>query len=300
MTQTEMVGYGAIALIGIGVGGAAYTLGLNPATATPILGLRGLKRRKALADGGLFATIEPIVRFVAGLMGLVPLGRLRRKIDDQLVQAGDLLGLTPDEHLAMSALSSLVFLLGALGLRDVIGTSPAILIFVMGTGGLLMHLRVTAEIQRRQRNINRALPVTIDLAALCMGAGLDFPGALRQIIDKALEPGEPLHEEMSRILHVLDLGRTRREALESFAERVPTEAVKEFVSSVIQAEERGNPLSEVLRIQARMLRMRRSVEAEQNASKAGLMMMIPLLLIFASIIMLLLGPFLLNGAKTGF
>jgi tight adherence protein C len=81
---------------------------------------------------------------------------------------------------------------------------------------------------------------------------------------------------------------------------VPTEAVKEFVSSVIQAEEKGNPLSEVLRIQARMLRMRRSVAAEQNASRAGLMMMIPLLLIFASIILLLLGPFIINGMKSGF
>ena len=49
-----------------------------------------------------------------------------------------------------------------------------------------------------------------------------------------------------------------------------------------------------------MLRMRRSVAAEQNASRAGLMMMIPLLLIFASIILLLLGPFIINGMKSGF
>lgn len=300
MTQAEMIGYGAVGLLGLSIGITAYALGLNPPTATPLLGLRGLKRRKALADGGIFPTVEPIIRFVAGLVSLVPLGRLRRRLDAQLMHAGDLLGLTPDEHVAMSTLSALCFLLAALAFKDIIGTSPAVLVFVMGSGAMLVHLRVTAEIQRRQRNINRALPVTIDLCALCMGAGLDFPGALRQIIDKALAPGEPLHEEMSRILHVLELGRTRREALESFAERVPTEPVKEFVSSVIQAEERGNPLSEVLRIQARMLRMRRSVQAEQNASRAGIMMMIPLLLIFASIIILLLGPFLINGAKSGF
>jgi tight adherence protein C len=300
MTELDLLAYGAITLVGLGLVVASYALGLNPPTTSPYLGLRGLKRQKALQEGGSFATFEPIIRFVAGLVGHLPLGRLRTRLERQLIQAGDLLGLTPDEHIAMSTLSALGFLLGALAFRDVIGTSPAVLIFVMGSGAMLVHLRVTGEIARRQRYVDRALPVTIDLAALCMGAGLDFPGALRQIIDKALAPGEPLHEEMSRILQMLDLGRTRKEALLSFAERVPTEAVKEFVSSVIQAEEKGNPLSEVLRIQARMLRMRRSVAAEQNASRAGLMMMIPLLLIFASIILLLLGPFIINGMKSGF
>jgi len=300
MTELDLLAYGAVALVGLGLVVASYALGLNPPTVSPYLGLRGLKRQKALQEGGSFATFEPIIRFVAGLIGHLPLGKLRSRLEKQLIQAGDLLGLTPDEHIAMSVLSAFGFLLAGLAMRDIIGTSPAVLIFIMGSGAMLVHLRVTAEIQRRQRYVDRALPVTIDLAALCMGAGLDFPGALRQIIDKALPAGEPLHEEMSRILQVLELGRTRREALEQFADRVPTEAVKEFVSSVIQAEEKGNPLSEVLRIQARMLRMRRSVKAEQNASRAGLMMMIPLLLIFASIILLLLGPFIINGMKSGF
>ena len=233
-------------------------------------------------------------------MSHVPLGGLRSRIDTNLIQAGDLLGLTPDEHLALSTLSALLFLLVALTFRSVIGTSPVVLAFIVGSGALLVHLRVSGEIQRRQRLIDRGLPVTIDLAALCMGAGLDFPGALRQIIDKALSPRDPLHEEMSRVLQMLELGRTRRETLQSFAERVPTEAVKEFVGSVIQAEEKGNPLSEVLRIQARMLRMRRSVRAEEKASRAGLMMLVPMLLIFSSIIILLLGPFIIHGMATGF
>jgi len=59
---------------------------------------------------------------------------------------------------------------------------------------------------------------------------------------------------------------------------------------VVQAEEKGTPLADVLRVQARMLRMRRSVRAEEAAARAGLLMMIPLLMVFACVFLLLLGP----------
>jgi tight adherence protein C len=300
VTARELLLGGAIALLAGALGVVTYVLGSVPATVSPHLGLRGLKRRQALARGGAFAVIEPLVRAVAGLVAHLPLPGLRGRIESSLTQAGDMLGLTADEQIAISILSGLGFLGVALVLHDVIGSTPAVMAIVIGSGAMVPHFRVSSEIQRRQRQVDRSLPVAIDLAALCMGAGLDFPGALRQIIDKSLVAGEPLHEELSRILQLLELGRTRREALLSFGERVPTEAVRDFVSSTVQAEEKGNPLVEVLRIQARMLRMRRSVRAEQAASRAGVMMMVPLMLIFGSIILILLGPFIINGMDSGF
>lgn len=300
LRATEILGCAAVGLLGLALAIAGHALARVPAARTPALGLRGLKRKQALGRGGLFATIEPLMRFVAGLIARLPIARARRRAEAQLVQAGDLLGLTGDEHLALSVLAACGFVLVALALPGVIGGSPAVLTILLVSGALLPHLRVSAEIQRRRRQVDRALPGAIDLAALCMGAGLDFPGTLRQIIEKSLSPDEPLHEELGRILQLLDLGRTRREALESFAERVPTEAVRDFVSSAIQAEEKGNPLAEVLRVQARMLRMRRSIHAEQAASRAGVLMIVPLMLIFGSIVLLLLGPFLMNGMNTGF
>ncbi|HEU5055661.1 MAG TPA: hypothetical protein VFU21_04025, partial [Kofleriaceae bacterium] len=102
MTELDLLAYGAIALVGLGLVVASYALGLNPPTVSPYLGLRGLKRQKALQEGGSFATVEPIVRFVAGLVGHLPLGRLRTRLERQLIQAGDLLGLTADEHIALS------------------------------------------------------------------------------------------------------------------------------------------------------------------------------------------------------
>src|SRR5690606_11854976 len=99
----------------------------------------------------------------------------------------------------------------------------------------------------------------IDLAAMCLAAGLDFPGSVRQIVLKTPAKNAPLREEFANILQELELGRTRRQALENFADRVPHEAVHDFVGSVVQSEEKGNPLAETLTIQATMLRMRRTV-----------------------------------------
>ncbi len=125
---------------------------------------------------------------------------------------------------------------------------------------------------------------------MCMGAGLDFPGSLRQIIDSAAEPDEPIFEEFAQILRELELGYTRRRALQGFASRVPTAAVRELVNSVAQAEEKGTPLASVLTIQSQTQRLRRSVAAEQGASAAALMLLGPMTLIFVCVIALLLGP----------
>lgn len=291
--------YASVAMIASGVALGIFTLARNPPVDTPRLGMRGLKRQLALAEGGSFASIEPLMRLVAGWVAHLPLGDRRRQIDEMLKHSGGWLGLTANEFVALSGLGVVGFT--ALGLASVIlADLPSILVFFFaGLGGILPYIRVSGEVQRRFKEVNRALPGAIDLASLCMGAGLDFPGSLRQIVDKAGRR-DSLVEEMQFILQELELGRTRKQALENFADRVPTEAVRDFVGTVIQSEEKGNPMAEVLRIQANMLRMRRSVMAEEAAARAAVLLMGPLMLIFGAIILVLLGPFIVNSMESGF
>lgn len=292
-------GYAGMALMVAGLSLGIFTLARNPPVDTPRLGMRGLKRAHALAAGGSFTSIEPLMRMVAGWCAHLPLGDKRRQIDEMLKHAGGWLGLTANEFVALSLLGLFGFTIGglvAVSLADL----PNVLVFFFGGLGLILpYVRATGEVQRRFKEVNRALPGSIDLASLCMGAGLDFPGSLRQIVDKAGRR-DALVEELTFILQELDLGRTRRQALENFADRVPTEAVRDFVGTVIQSEEKGNPLAEVLRIQANMLRMRRSVMAEESAARAAVLMMGPLMLIFCAIILVLLGPFIVNSMQSGF
>lgn len=291
--------YVSAAMICSGLALGVFTLARNPPVDTPRLGVRGLKRQQALAEGGSFTTIEPLMRMVAGWVAHLPLGDRRRQIDEMLKHAGGWLGLTANEFIALSFLGFVGFTIGGMTAVTLADLPSAMVFFFAGLGGILPYVRASGEVQRRFKEVNRALPGAIDLASLCMGAGLDFPGSLRQIVDKAGRR-DSLVEELSFILQELDLGRTRRQALENFADRVPTEAVRDFVGTVIQSEEKGNPLAEVLRIQANMLRMRRSVMAEEAAARAAVLMMGPLMLIFGAIILVLLGPFIVNSMESGF
>lgn len=295
----QVWGYTALALVVSGIGLGVFTLARNPAVDTPRLGMRGLKRAQALDEGGSFASIEPLMRLVAGWIAHLPLGDRRRRIDEMLKHSGDWLGLTANEFVALSVLGFLFFTV--MGLASVtLAELPSIMVFFFaGLGGILPYVRATGEQQRRFKEVNRALPGAIDLASLCMGAGLDFPGSIRQLVDKAGRR-DSLVEEFQFLLRELELGRTRRQALENFADRCPTEAVRDFVGTVVQSEEKGNPLAEVLRIQATMLRMRRSVMAEESAARAAVLMMGPLMLIFGAIILVLLGPFIVNSMDSGF
>ena len=299
MSPTRLLGFGALALIAGGLFVITFILGRNPPAKRPELGLRGLKRRRALEAGGLFKTCEPAMRLMAGWFEGVPMPKLRKQVQEQITYAGDWLGLSANEFIAltlMCAVGMVGFGFFAVFMLDL----PVILVMVAAfMGAYIPWSRLTGEAAERFKQVNRSLPTSIDLAALCMSAGLDFPGAVKQIVDKSSSKDVVIKEEFGRILQELDLGHTRRKALEGFSERVPTDPVKDFVNTVVQAEAKGTPLSEILMIQARMLRMRRSVMAEENAAKAGIMMMGPLMLMFVCIILLLLGPFVVKWMATG-
>jgi tight adherence protein C len=136
--------------------------------------------------------------------------------------------------------------------------------------------------------------------ALAMSAGLDFPGAVRQVVEKSSDPYDPLVEELGWILHKLGLGLTRRQALEEFAVRVPVGVVVEFVGAVVQAEERGHPVARVLQVQASQSRQQRSVRAEESAAKAGVALNGPLLLLFLSVFVLILVPIVIRVSRSAF
>jgi tight adherence protein C len=258
------------------------------------LGLRGLKRQRALGANETWAALEPLVRWLGVRVSGIPTDEQRAAIDKQIGLAGDYMGLTADEFLALSIITSVIgFFVGIVGgyLFDLGG-----IMVIVGTllGGSIPYMQVSGVAQDRMKQVSRGLPYFIDVMALCMGAGLDFPGAIRKVVEQSSNPDDPLVEEFTLILQTLNLGRTRKEALLEFARRAPVEAAIEFVNSLIQAEERGNPVAEVLLIQAAISRQRRSVRAEELAAKAGVKMIGPLMLVFFCVMGLLLGPAMMS------
>lgn len=273
-----------------GVSALVFGLAMMPVADRPTLGSRGLNRAKALRRGGPFFLVEPLLRVLAAWVAALPIERVRRSLRRSLIHAGDYLGLSADELIGMCALSGFALAMAAALVCETLELSRMLVVGALCLGGMAPWFRVLAVARARARRISRGLPGAVELAAMCMSAGLDFPGSLRRIVDAAADPNDPVIEEFSRVLQELDLGHTRRHAMQGFAKRVPAAHVREFVNSVIQAEDKGSPLVSVLTIQAQTQRLRRSIAAEETASEAALMLLGPMVLIFLCVIVLLLGP----------
>lgn len=248
---------------------AAAVLSVRPASGAT-LGYRGLQRKRILAESALFRLVEPPMRYLASVVSELPLGRLRLFQAASLKRADDFLGLSPDEWSALSLLSGACFFALGLWVRSAVSGSALLPWVGLALGAALPSLRLFEVVRKREKVIGRNLPQSIEIAAMCMDAGLDFPGTLRLLAQDPLR--DPLCREFRVILEELDLGHTRREALLQFARRVRSEPVRDFVNAVVQAEEKGNPLAKALQVQGRMLSMRRSVLAEEAAARAGVLM----------------------------
>jgi len=283
---------------GLGLTGAGLFVGTWSAVASPSriatrLGRRGKRRMEAIAKNSSWARVEPLVRWLGVRVGKFIPDSVEESFDKQILYAGDYLGLLAQEYVALMILSGLLgTVMGAA--VDVLAKTHGLAIIAFGMFGFIApYFEITGAVQRRFLDINRSLPYAVDLFALGMSAGLDFPGAVRQYVSKAM-PDDPLADEVEYLLQMLQLGHTRGSALREFALRVPTDPVREFVNTVVHAEEKGHPLADALTIQAGVSRMRRTVRAEEEAAKAGVKLIIPLTLIFGAMLALLLGPILVK------
>ena len=267
----------------------ALVLASTPTPLPSSLGIRGLKRARSVRSR-IWADFEPLVRWTGARLAPFLTSRARARLDAQISFAGDPAGITPEEYVALCMLSGI----GALCLGSTLCSLfdlPAVCAVVGGVlGAALPWQYFSGAAQRREQSVQQSLPYVVDLLALALGAGIDFPGALRQVSEKASDPDDPMMGEVSYILQELLVGKTRRQAMLEFAVRCPYEAVQEFVSAVVKAEQRGNPLAEVLQIQASSSRTRRTVHAEESAAKAGVQLIVPCALVFISVLLIIVAP----------
>jgi tight adherence protein C len=298
MRAAEIFGYVAVACYFVAMLLAIYTISILPNPQSSHLGVRGMKRAQSLQATPLWPEVEPIVRWLGARIAPILPARYRAELDRMLVASGEFWGLMPQEFIALSLVSCGTGL--TLGSMYGIVLGKGMLYVVIGAcaGLALPYLYISGLEQERLQRVQNSLPHVIDLLALGLSAGLDFPASVRQVVEKSGNPDDPLREELSLILQELEVGKTRKEALLRFSERVPSDSVREFVVTVVQSEERGNPLEETLRIQAQASRQRRSVRAEETASKAGMKMMLPMVLLLVAVMLLIVGPLALTIGKT--
>jgi tight adherence protein C len=155
-------------------------------------------------------------------------------------------------------------------------------------GFFLPNLLIQSRIERRQKSIRKAMPDALDLLTICVEAGLGFDGAMSKVNEKW---DNELSLAFGRVLREIQLGKLRRDALRDMAERIGIAEMTSFVAAIIQSEQLGVSMAKVLRIQSDQMRMKRRQAAEEEAHKAPIKMLFPMvLLIFPTILIILLGP----------
>ena len=157
-------------------------------------------------------------------------------------------------------------------------------------GFYLPDIMLKSKIQKRQAEILGNFSTTVDLAALIIESGLDYLTAFERIISIA-KVKTVLEEELDKTLNEIKLGYSRREALERFSNRTGVQEVRSLVGLIIQSDELGTSLVDLLRNFSSDLRSRRMSRAEKLAAQASTKMLLPLFLfIFPTIFILILSP----------
>jgi tight adherence protein C len=166
-------------------------------------------------------------------------------------------------------------------------------------GFYLPVILVKNLIARRQLSIRQAWSDALDLLLICVESGMTVEPALQRVAREIGSVSVPLAEELTLTVAELSYLQDRRKAFENLAKRTGMPTVKSVVTSLIQSERYGTPLSTALRVLAQENRDSRMQEAEKKAAALPPKLTVPMILFFLpAVFVVILGPAILNMMKT--
>ncbi len=244
-----------------------------------------------LAQPLFIRLFAPLLKKFAGITTKLTPQNIKKQTEHLLEIAGFPYGLTVNDFLVVKLAAPILGVVGAFfAVNEEQGMQMKMMILV---AGLVLGLRIPdfflkRQATKRQLKLTDELPDNLDLLTVSVEAGLGFDQALLKVVEKTRGP---LAQEFKKVLHEVRIGKPRRDALKEMSGRVGVEELQTFVAAVVQAEQLGVSIGNVLRIQAQQLRQKRRLKAEEKAQKAPVKMLIPMILfIFPSLFIVLLGP----------
>lgn len=235
--------------------------------------------------------LKPIVGSLASfIMSHTP----KATVEDmrrRLILAGNPNGLEVADFLGIKGVVAL--LLGGLFFAILVRSSSILAAIAVGgilavLGFYLPNIWLAQKISGRKKEITRALPDVLDLLTISVEAGLGFDAAIQKVTEKW---DNALTRELRRVISEMRMGKARRDALRDLAIRTDVPDVNTFTAAIIQADQLGVSIANVLHVQADQMRVRRRQRAEEAAHKAPIKMLFPMVfLIFPAMYVIILGP----------
>jgi tight adherence protein C len=286
---------GAILLIVIGLAGSSP---VDPVQARLTqLGSMQAKNLEELELQQPFVerTLRPLAMRLSGSVSRVSSTSFSDKTEKRLALAGNPGDLRVADWLGIKAIGAIVgailffflfAIVGLMGFPFVIGALMSLVGALLGY--TFPEFWLGGRVKKRQKAILLLIPDALDLLTISVRAGLGFDAALAKVVEKLQGP---LSDEFRRALAEVRVGKARRDALRDIVARTEVVPLSNFIGAIIQAEQLGVSISKVLQVQSEQLRIERRQRAEEQAAKAPIKMLFPLVgCIFPSLFIVILGP----------
>jgi tight adherence protein C len=256
--------------------------------------------RKYMDSPPLFMMpVWPLVRLMTFFVGNHLPSNYLNKLDMKLQKNGLSFVMTAEDYFSVCLVYALLLPgLAAIPMASSGDIKPEFLIFLLLVGYILPEAWVRDSRRKRDKEVVSSLPIYLDYLSMCVDAGLNFAGALKQAVDKG--PKGAMKNEFRIVLRDVNSGQTRADALSRMADRVDLKDVTVFVSAVVQAEKMGTSMRDTLVIQAEQRLDERFQRAEKMAMEAPVKLVIPLVIfIFPLTFMILLFPIIVKFIEQG-
>lgn len=217
----------------------------------------------------------------------------RKKVKKIIMTAGLSQELNEDEFIGLQFLWGVMFPLFLFFLNFALQMGFHYLV-VAGIGVIgykLPAIHAAGEKKRRELSVRIDMPFYVDLLALSVEAGLDFFSAIQKIVDKSREAQSVLSEELAIVLRDIKIGASKQQALKDMAERLDMSEMTSFVAVLIDADQTGASIAQVLKDQSIQMRLERFVRAEKAGARASQAILVPLMLfILPAVFIMVFGP----------
>jgi len=217
-------------------------------------------------------------------------------LEEKLVVAGNPLGLHAGSFIVLQLVNigvavALYLLIRVSALNS--NTKSWASILVISCCLLAPYLLLSRKAKLRQKEIEKGLPDFLDRLDIAINVGLSFNTGVERVLLHMKESA--LKGEFSRALREIKYGKSFEEALTGVANRVKLPDATFFVNTVNHAHRMGVDISEVIREQAKDIRVRHRQKSEEAAAKASTKLIFPLVICVLPILLILLvGPLIIR------
>ena len=240
-------------------------------------------------------TLRPLAARLSGTVSRVTSSSFTETAEKRLALAGTPGDMRVADWLGVKAIGAIVGAILFFLLFFIVGLfsfPPIVALLMVPIGGVFGFIApefwLGRKVRARQHAILLMIPDALDLLTISVRAGLGFDAALGKVVEKLQGP---LTDEFRRALAEVRVGKARRDALRDIIPRTEVVPLTNFIGAIIQAEQLGVSISKVLQVQSEQLRIERRQRAEEQAAKAPIKMLFPLVgCIFPSLFIVILGP----------